>query len=118
MRSIGIVFAKEVRDNLRDRRTLLSALGVAGGGPILFVALMSFILDTVISGIEEPVHLAVVGAEHAPNLIERLERNDVIIVQGPDDPERAVVAREHDVVLVIPRLSLKPGGREDQPVSA
>ena len=102
MSAIGIVFAKEVRDNVRDRRTLLSALGVAGGGPLLFVALMSFILDTVISGIEEPMDLAVVGAEHAPNLIERLERNDVIIVAGPDDPARAVAEREHDVVLVIP----------------
>ncbi|MCH2098443.1 MAG: ABC transporter permease [Pseudomonadales bacterium] len=102
MSAIGIVFAKEVRDNVRDRRTRLSALGVAGGGPLLFVALMSFILDTVISGIEEPMDLAVVGAEHAPNLIDRLERNDGIIVAGPDDPARAVAEREHDVVLVIP----------------
>jgi len=99
---VAVVFAKEVRDNLRDRRTLISALGVAGGGPILFLALISFVLDTVIADVEEPVELAVIGAEHAPNLIARLERNNVVVVPGPDDPVAAVEAREHDLVLEIP----------------
>lgn len=102
MSAIGTVFAKEVRDNLRDRRTLISSLSVAGGGPILFLALISFILDTVISDVEEPVELAVIGAEHAPNLIARLERNNVRVVAGPEDPVAAVETREHDLVLEIP----------------
>lgn len=102
MNAVGIVFTKEVRDNLRDRRTLLSSLGVAGGGPILFLALISFVLDTVINDVEEPVELAVIGAEYAPNLIDRLGRENVVVVDMAGAPEDAVVDRRHDVVLVIP----------------
>ena len=102
MNAVAVVFAKEVRDNLRDRRTLLSSLGVAGGGPILFLALMSFVMETIVADVEEPVELAVIGAEHAPNLIARLERNQVVVVPGPEDPIRAVERREHELVLEIP----------------
>ena len=102
MNPVLTVFAKEVTDNLRDRRTLLSSLGIAAGGPILFMALISFILDTVIADVEAPIEVAVVGAEFAPNLIGLLERNGVVVSPGPTDPEQAVADRRHEVVMIIP----------------
>lgn len=102
MSAIWIVFAKEVVDNVRDRRTLLTALGVAVAAPVLFMAVMRFAIDINLDDRETPVELAVVGAEHAPNLIDFLERNRVTVSAGPEDPERAVTERRQDVVLVIP----------------
>ncbi|HKL62254.1 MAG TPA: ABC transporter permease, partial [Woeseiaceae bacterium] len=63
------VFAKEVKDNFRDRRTLASAL-VFGPlfGPVLFLGIMTLSLDQAISDAGKPLELAIAGADRAPNL--------------------------------------------------
>ncbi len=102
MSGLWTVFSKEVKDNLRDRRTVLSSLGMALLSPVLFMWLMSFVLEQAISDLEESVDLAVVGADNAPNLMAFLESNNVSPGEGPEDPEQAVKDRDHDVVLIIP----------------
>ncbi|MEJ2602940.1 MAG: ABC transporter permease, partial [Gammaproteobacteria bacterium] len=106
MSRLWTVFAKEVRDNFRDRRTLLSAL-VFGPlfGPILFIGVMTLSLDQAISDSGRPLPLAVAGAERAPNLISFLEQNGV----EPDElgigraaAMQAVKDGEYDQILYIP----------------
>jgi len=106
MRFFFIVCFKEIIDNLRDRRSLLTALlGMPIAFPVLFVVLISFQIERNIDSAEEQVGLPVIGAEHAPNLMRYLESRNIDIVAGPADSTaavEAVQAGEQDVVLLIP----------------
>ncbi len=96
------VFAKEVRENARDRRTLASAL-LYGPllGPVLFTVLISFMFMQQRDKFERPLELPVVGAEHAPNLVAYLSQQGVVILPGPTDAPLAVREQVEDVVLRI-----------------
>ena len=73
MRAILTVFAKEFRENLRERRTLFSALLL---GPVLVPLLFYFLLGLQIrhntGSQDQPVALAVAHAERAPQLMQAL----------------------------------------------
>ena len=70
MHPVLTVFAKEFRENLRDRRTLFSAL-LFGPllGPLMFAGGLSLRLDRGVEAGERPLALAVAHAERAPNLL-------------------------------------------------
>ena len=100
------VFFKEVIDNLRDRRTLASAL-IMGPvfGPILFAFVINLSVERSLESVDKPLDVPVVGREHAPNLIDFLESRNIHAVDGPADRAAAldaVKAGSEDVVLVIP----------------
>jgi sodium transport system permease protein len=106
MSAILTVFRKEVRDNLRDRRTLLSALLMGPlFGPILFAFVINMSLKQSLGEADEALDVPVIGQEHAPNLIEYLKSHNINITQAPADRAAALEAvknGEHDLVLVIP----------------
>jgi sodium transport system permease protein len=97
------VWLKEVIDNLRDRRVVLSTL-VFGPlfGPALLVAMLGFAEKQTAERLESALELPVVGAEHAPNLIGYLERQGVIIKEAPENPEAAIKSEAEEVILRIP----------------
>lgn len=99
------VFRKEVIDNLRDKRTLLSALFFGPMfGPVFFAIVMSLTLKLAITDSEKPLSLAVIGAQHAPNLVSHLRQNNVE-PKSPDSAhsaEELVRSGEEPLVLVIP----------------
>ena len=99
---ITIIFRKELTDALRDRRTLTGALFYPLLGPILMFLLFSVIARTFSEQTDKVLVLPVVGAEHAPHLIEFLEQNRVQIEAAPADPATEVRLGNLDVVLVIP----------------
>ena len=97
---VAAVFRKEVRDALRDRRTLLvSLLTAAAAGPIFLMLIFNLIARQADRARE--LHLPVVGVQHAPALAAFLERNQAILVPAPDDYEAKVRAGELDVVLIV-----------------
>lgn len=102
MSTIITVFLKEVRENFRDRRALTSSL-VFGPlfGPIVFSLLIGMIVRQEQERAEELLELPVIGAEHAPNLVDFLERSGVEIAQAPDDPVAVIRSQERDVILEI-----------------
>lgn len=105
-RTLVTVFLKEIVDNLRDRRSLASAL-IMGPifGPILFAFVISLSIERSLDDVEETMELPVVGQEYAPNLVRYLESRNIEITDGPADPDAAAAAVRtglHDVVLVIP----------------
>src|SRR6202453_3677196 len=78
MRALFTVFAKEFVENLRDRRTLVSAL-LFGPlfGPILFGAMVSRMLNQSVVEADEPLAITISGGERAPNLRRYLESEGV-----------------------------------------
>jgi len=102
MQGIQIVALKELRDSLRDRRTLLNSL-VMGPvlAPLLFIGLLTFAINKETEKAEEILHLPVVNQTLAPNLVSFLEQQDVVIEDPPANPEQAILDEEHDVVVRI-----------------
>ncbi len=103
MKLLRVVWAKEVLDNLRDRRTLFSSL-LFGPlfGPILFVFMINIMLNEAASDVDELLELPVSGQEHAAELISWLGSNGVDVVPGPVDAREAVSRGDVSMVLVIP----------------
>ncbi|MEM9291194.1 MAG: ABC transporter permease subunit [Acidobacteriota bacterium] len=97
------VARKEIIDNLRDRRTLLSALLVPLMAPMVMLLMMSFISKGAQERLEKPLELAISGAERAPNLVDFLRRHGVEPQPGPEDPRAALEAEELALVLSIPQ---------------
>jgi len=96
------VFLKEVKENLRDKRTVLSAL-LYGPliGPILFVAIMSTAVTRDLNKADEPLKVPVIGAQYAPGLVRALQQQGLVPEPPVADPEMAVREQDADVVLRI-----------------
>jgi sodium transport system permease protein len=106
MQTLIAVFRKEVLDNVRDRRTLASAL-IMGPlfGPLLFAFVINLSIERSLDDAQRVTELPVIGQEHAPNLLRYLESHNIEIKDGPADRDTALDAvgtGVHDVVLVIP----------------
>ena len=106
MSAVATVFGKEVRDNFRDRRTLLSAL-VLGPvfGPLMFIALITLSLSRGVPDIDVALPVTVAGTGSAPSLIAFLEQENVEVTpwtQSRDEAIDAVARGDVDLVLVIP----------------
>jgi sodium transport system permease protein len=103
MKSVFTVFWKEVRENLRDRRTVINTLLT---GPLLAPAIFVLIINATISReldkAERPLPVPVIGAANAPNLVAALKQQNIEIKDAPADPERAVRDMDADLVLRIP----------------
>ena len=106
MKTIRTVFAKEVTDNFRDRRTLMTALLMGPlFGPILFAFVINLSVKQSLSNDNEALDLPVIGRENAPNLVAYLQSNNINIKEGPATREAAIEAVTNgklDVVVVIP----------------
>ena len=99
--ALAIVYWKEVRDALRDRRTAMMVF-VASilSGPLTLVLMAQFI-----SGLEEKaatLKVRIVGQQHAPALVNFLQRNDVEIEAAPADYEKRVRDGRLEAVIVVP----------------
>ena len=106
MSPIWIVLKKEVVDNLRDRRTLISSFSIALLGPIVFIGLMSFMLTRTLGESEDAVEFTLIGGEHAPGLVAFLEQRNTLIststLEPGQDPRTLVTEGDEDLVLIIP----------------
>jgi len=106
MGTIFTVFIKEIVDNIRDRRTLASAL-IMGPifGPVLFSFVINLSVERSLESAEKTLELPVIGQEYAPNLLSYLSSRNIDAIDGPEDMNAAMDAVKtgaHDVVLVIP----------------
>ena len=106
LRGIWAVFRKEFRENLRDRRTLLSAV-VFGPilGPVLVAGLVQFGISHAEEQSDEDITVAVMHAERAPNLLAYLTARGVDFEKVSFDEagaRQAVAAQTHKIILDIP----------------
>jgi sodium transport system permease protein len=102
-----VVLKKELLDASRDRRAIMTLLFSAVFGPLLVGFMLNRIADR--QRVAEDITIPVVGAEHAPALVDWLQQQaGVTITKGPDDAEAAVRDRGEDVVVIIsPEFSKK-----------
>jgi sodium transport system permease protein len=103
MNRTWIVFVKELVDNLRDKRTIATALFFGPiFGPLIFMLLINMTVKLAKEEFDQPLELPVIGAELAPNLMQFLAENNVVVKPGPKDPKQAVRDKDLALVLVIP----------------
>lgn len=106
MSAIRTVFIKEVLENLRDRRVILSAFffGVLLA-PAVFALTTSLASNRIVRDQEQPLQLPVIGAQLAPHLMAFLAEHGVEIEPVTFPADRAIDAvrsGQHDFVLIIP----------------
>jgi sodium transport system permease protein len=106
IRAALIVFLKEFRENLRDRRTVMTALLFGPVfGPLFFSFMLQFSLDRSRLDADEVVEVAVIQRENAPNLMAWLESQHIVVKPLAGDEaaaRRAVASHAARVVLEIP----------------
>jgi sodium transport system permease protein len=107
MRLLLTVFRKEFFENLRDRRTIFSAL-VFGPlfGPILLAITLQISLDRNQAVADEPIAIAVSHSERAPNLMAWLREQNVSIEAVTLDEagaRAAILAKQHKLVIDVPQ---------------
>ena len=95
---IRLVFVKELIDHLRDRRSVIGSFVLPVLGPLLLLGLFQLLSDL---GRQRPLALPVVGAEHAPRLVEYLVASGVRVLPPPANPEESVRSGEAHAVLSI-----------------
>jgi len=101
-RAMGTVFVKELKDALRDRRTLVVVfITSVAMGPLVLV-----LLSTLVGKFEkraEAREIVTVGLDNAPTLRNYLERQTYVIKSAPADWEaRLKDSKLGDPVVVIP----------------
>jgi sodium transport system permease protein len=102
MKTVLIVARKELVDLFRDRRTVMLGLLLM---PLLFPALIlgagSMAERKARTQLESTLQLPVIGAEHAPNLIQYLRGQNIEAQPAPADADADVRAQTYDAVLRI-----------------
>ncbi len=104
-RAIAIVFAKEVLENVRDRRVVWSAFffGVLLA-PIVFGITTTIASQRALQNQDEPLELAIIGAAQAPNLTRFLLENGVeakMVAWSTQDAMQRVRTGTQALVLLI-----------------
>jgi len=103
MNSLISVIRKELLDLFRDRKTFyLSLLMAPLLFPVLILGMGKLASNRIATQVEKPLELPVIGAEHAPNLVNYLAGQNVIIKPAPKNPEGEIAAQNVDVILSIP----------------
>ena len=106
MKKIGIIFRKELKDTLRDRRTLFFMIVfpiliiplIIGGLPKIMISMME-------KKMTERITIAVIGERESPELIEMFrlaDSIDVIFNVEKDSIERSIREKEIDGAVIIP----------------
>ena len=108
-----VVFKKEVLDGVRDLRSLFSAFFFPLLGP-LTIGLVALNINKLAND-QELETLYVEGAERAPALIKRLEKN-LEIEPAPADAEQKVREGELSVLLRVPEDFLERAERGEPAV--
>jgi sodium transport system permease protein len=100
MSQLLAIFRKEVKDSLRDRRSMFAAFLL----PVMIGAMMFLIFGSRARDGRQGVTLriAVSGAERAPSLIGFLRQQGATVEAPPADYERRVRDGSLDAVLIIP----------------
>jgi sodium transport system permease protein len=102
MKAMLTVWMKELRELVRDRRTLLLALVLSPLlTPVLVIGLGTLAESRAKSQIEKPLAIAIVGAERAPNLVAWLGGQGITRKTLDEDPDTAIRNQDEDVYLRI-----------------
>ncbi len=106
---IWVVLVKELRDHMRDHRSLMLALIYPILGPLLVGVLLNITSTTMKGKPAGELTLAAIGTENAPGLKAFFLRHKVTLKPAPADPEAAVRSGAEPVILIVPRQAAGSG---------
>jgi sodium transport system permease protein len=114
--AVAIVLRKELRDALRDRRTLMTVLVSAVlMGPLVLLAISGLVAS--LEARAEQREVVVAGIANAPTLRNYLERQTYVVKEAPRDFESQLRRSTlHDPVVVVPEHFEAELVRGDVPV--
>ncbi len=101
--AIRTVMVKELRETLRDRRTLVNSLLIGPVlAPLFFILVLKLALSRSVATEDELVPVTVANAAAAPNLVQHLRENglDVSLREGTDAHIRAWITAQNDLVVL------------------
>lgn len=85
-RQIAVVFRKELTDTLRDRRTLINSVLIPILlTPLIFIGITLVAVVVVRSAVRANPAVMILGEENAPDLAQRLRKNERITIVAPSD---------------------------------
>lgn len=100
---IRIVMLKELRESLRDRRTLLTSL-VLGPvfAPLFFILVLKLALSRSVASQDELAPVTIANAAAAPNLVQQLRESGLTVTlrDGTDAEIRGWIAAEDGLVVL------------------
>jgi len=104
LHAIRIVFGKELRDSLRDRRTILSMIVVPVlAMPLLIFGFGMFAFKTMTHAAQEVPAVMIVGGENSPEVLAALRTaKNLKLVPAADDFTNAIVAKRVRAVAELP----------------
>lgn len=103
IRAIRTVMLKELRESLRDRRTLVNSLLVGPVlAPLFFILVLKLALSRSVAAQDEAAPVTVVNAAAAPNLVKHLHESglEVSLREGSDADIRAWITERNDLVVL------------------
>jgi sodium transport system permease protein len=114
-RAIRIVYGKELRDSLRDRRTIISMIVV----PVLVMPMLMFgvgalMFKTMTKARQEVPHVMIIGGENSPKVLSALRaaRNLQVVPATGDFTNQIVEKRVRAVVKLPPDFDAAIAGGE------
>jgi len=113
MRVLRTVFAKEVLDHLRDRRSILVAMIYPLLGPLLLGTILTFSGGQMRIDDGAPLVVPIVNENAAPDLVRFLQEQGAILIWGPENPEPHVLAGRVSFVL---EIGDRPAGDPNAPL--
>lgn len=96
---VRIVFNKELKDGLRDRRALLTAMLPAVIAPMFMIFMFSTIAET--RDTTENLIVGVIGQANATDLIQFLSDRDISFTEYEGDPKQDIQSAEIEIILEI-----------------
>jgi sodium transport system permease protein len=112
MTSFLALLQKELREAFRDRRAMIAAMAIAFMAPLVIYGATQTMIKQAVS--LPDVYLAISGAEHAPQLMAYLARNNLHHMSEANDEDLAVW-EQRNIRLTIPE-SYRTDMESGQPV--
>jgi sodium transport system permease protein len=101
LKALLTVLAKELRELSRDRRTIMLALMMPLLFPVLIIGMATLAENRAKGQMEKDLAIAMVGAEHAPNLVAWLAGQGIARKPLAGDPDAAIRSQDENVYLKI-----------------
>jgi sodium transport system permease protein len=102
--NIRIIFAKELLDVLRDRRTILSMIVFPIiAVPLLMIGITKMFSEQMQKTRDKSSRIVVIGGDHAPEIVKRMQLPawKIAMTTAPD-PKQAVLNTEVDAAIEFP----------------
>lgn len=103
-RNVGTVYVKELKDSLRDRRTLMSVIIIpAVVMPLLFFG-VGKVMATIMSKAKEEIPaVAILGGEDSPDVVTALKKSPAMhVVATPKDWRAAIGDKKLRAAIALP----------------